>query len=115
MQKEFVTYEIAKELKELGFNEKCMGMYGYEFEFVIDESSWRYAQISNDILQAPLWQQVIEWFRNKDIRIYESYPFNTWSVSVVSNKTNNEYAHEGYQFTLEQAILKAIELCKNRK
>ncbi|NTW33731.1 MAG: hypothetical protein HGB12_14110, partial [Bacteroidetes bacterium] len=43
MQKEFVTYDIAKELKDLGFNEQCIAKYDtflknlpVEFKLLID-------------------------------------------------------------------------------
>ena len=68
MKEQFVTYEIALKLKELGFDEECFGAFitkdrGYlivntttEFEFGI-----RLHQTENSTL-APLWQQAIDWF-----------------------------------------------------
>lgn len=61
MQEEFVTFEIAKELKELGFEEACFGFYSENEKLIID-----YAPKSDKtLLHAPLCQQVFKWFRNK--------------------------------------------------
>lgn len=121
IQNQFCSYEIALKLKKLGFDEKCFGMYGSEFEFVVDESSWRYAQISKDVLQAPTYQQVIDWFRknfNLSISIqyflndYYCYTINDMKNTKESNKLFTEF--ESYEEAREQAILKCIELLKNK-
>ena len=120
IKEQFVTYEIVLKLKELGFDEKCLGMYGSEFEFVVDESSWRYAQISKDVLQAPLWQQVIDFLREKYLLHIEiqspdySNDVNfSWSIHKIS-KFGSLASGESFDYhkVREQAILKAIELCK---
>ncbi len=66
----FVSYKIAKQLKEKGFNEDCLAWYTrvaenkYQLilENVIAENilpQW------NNSAVAPLYQQVIDWFREK--------------------------------------------------
>ena len=62
MEKEFVTYEQALELKELGFNEPCFGWWFVDEKMLFIEKSKK--STSDNILQAPLKQQVFEWFRN---------------------------------------------------
>jgi hypothetical protein len=56
MNKEFVPYEIALALKELGFNEPCFAWYGPTGIF----NDWE----STDTI-APLYQQAFRWFREK--------------------------------------------------
>lgn len=51
MEKEFVPYEEALELKELGFDEECM--FSYKKTLLQVE------------LAAPLYQQAFRWFREK--------------------------------------------------
>jgi len=46
MNKEFIPYEQALELKELGFDEPCIAIW-------------------IDIIPLPLYQQVFRWFREK--------------------------------------------------
>ena len=69
MKREFIPYEQALELKELGFNEKCfaaMDMYSN-----IDYGSEMYDWIKNgETVQStwaalPLYQQAFRWFREK--------------------------------------------------
>jgi hypothetical protein len=56
MKNEFIPYEQAVELKELGFDEAC-----FEYYSVDDQ---RFCDIFKDI-KAPLYQQAFRWFREK--------------------------------------------------
>lgn len=127
MKKEFVTYEIASKLKELGFNEKCLAYY-----LTLDGKVWRFASreeydvIDEDLcvgrkftILAPLWQQVIDWFEKK----YDTH------IVITVNPYSNLKEVNGYKiynselrcvvnnenFTLsrcvarEKAILEAIK------
>jgi hypothetical protein len=62
MEKEFISYEQALILKELGFNEPCFGWWFVDEKMLFIEKSKK--STSDNILQAPLKQQVFEWFRN---------------------------------------------------
>lgn len=76
MDKEFVPYELALKLKELGFDEPCMAFYEEKHlkNFV---NPFLKTQILNSDLKgrvegfrvnscvAPLWQQAFDWFREK--------------------------------------------------
>ena len=59
MEKEFVSYELALKLKELGFDEPC---FGYPKQGTV-------YPINTDLLPewsaAPLFQQAFRWFREK--------------------------------------------------
>jgi hypothetical protein len=74
MNKEFVPYEQALALKELGFDEPCFGYYHicntdelkeiYECDYFFHEKSGNFN--SNCLLlKAPLYQQAFRWFRYK--------------------------------------------------
>ena len=56
MDKEFVPYNIALAMKELGFDEPCFGYY--------DEGGNLYTEMQ-EYLPAPLYQQAFRWFREK--------------------------------------------------
>ena len=58
MNKEFIPYEQALALKELGFDEPCFGMY------YTKDGDIRKLDI-NEIGDAPLYQQAFRWFREK--------------------------------------------------
>lgn len=65
MTKEFVEYEIALELKELGFYEPCVGYY-IELKNP-KEGILSIGQIEEGTvgINAPLFQQALRWFRNR--------------------------------------------------
>jgi len=62
MNKEFIPYEQALALKELGFDEPCFGYFSYE-ELVI-EGRYKNSEHGRSI-SAPLYQQAFRWFREK--------------------------------------------------
>jgi hypothetical protein len=72
MEKELVPYEIALELKNIGFEELCFAYYcedvGYGLKYVrpqfLEDFNKRSGTYYNDI-SAPLKQQVFRWFREK--------------------------------------------------
>lgn len=117
MEKEFVTYEIALKLKELGFDEECFGWYGSQG--ILNQKY----DLENTIL-APLWQQVIDFL----IDVYElEIMVKSWkeggvivylySINVLGKPSSymNQLAKKTYNEAREEAILKAIELCQNKK
>ena len=65
MESLFCPYELALELKELGFDEPCFGFYvplldgTQEFELMKFESQGK------KVVLAPLWQQAFRFFREK--------------------------------------------------
>jgi hypothetical protein len=82
MNKEFIPYEQALELKELGFNEDCLAWYNID-ELKINETKLKYLENTTMCALAPLYQQAFRWFREK-------YNF-TYSVG----KTNISVVHYG--------------------
>ena len=68
MGKEFVTYEIALELKELGFDEPCLGYYennGKNNLLVTDSVNFTNTDLKVEGISSPLYQQAFRWFREK--------------------------------------------------
>lgn len=55
MNKEFIPYEQALELKELGFNEYCF------------KTSWDFDITDKANVGLPLYQQAFRWFRDKKL------------------------------------------------
>lgn len=110
MKEQFVTIEIAKRLRELGFNEEC-------FTYWED----KYTGIEG----IPLWQQAIDWFRNKfrmiiEVLQEEESGHYSWEYLIYYDLNTdkpllyyqNIYEFESYEIAREQAILKALELIK---
>ena len=67
MEKEFIPYEIALALKELGFDEPCFGYYtGDKKHLVLRPNMGRRNEDLNDIVcTSPLYQQAFSFFREK--------------------------------------------------
>lgn len=137
VKEQFVSYEIALKLKELGFDEECLGSYCQTPKF--DEGTFSLGREYS--IKAPLWQQVIAWFRdNYDIHIGFA-PYTNPSKGIVNilyeySISTKENSYEGgmenstarlqeglkskkpsyinlfntYEEAREQAILKVIEL-----
>lgn len=64
MDKEFIPYEQAFALKELGFNEPCFASwnsYTNELNFNGQPSTFS----SEDVIQLPTFSQCFRWFREK--------------------------------------------------
>ncbi len=57
MEKEFIPYEQALSLRELGFNEECFRYYNTNLP--------KRLFINSGDVRAPLYQQAFRWFREK--------------------------------------------------
>lgn len=127
MKEQFCSYEIALKLKELGFDEPCFGSY------FSNKSLWIEDEIDFTALpqgveysfDAPLWQQVEQWFRDK-YNIHITILKGNYSNNEINNQLCYYYSIPGklgmcynryntYEEAREQAILKALELCLNKK
>ena len=119
MEKQFVTYEIALVMKELGFDEECFGYYRNDNKFFYFGEDSR---VQKDSILSPIWQQCIDFFREKqeiDIEIHSKFGQGCgWWANLCYNPTRTEVLNVGmfndYYKAREQAILKCIELCKNK-
>jgi hypothetical protein len=126
MKNEFVTYEQALALKELGFDEPCLAKHDLKHILLrVEECKNQENAQEFDYILAPLYQQAFRWFREKHSLI--AYPVwridNTWDMNI--QKLDNNGLLSG-QSTLaiikkptyeeaEQACLdKLIEICKNK-
>ena len=131
MKNQICSYEIAKQLKELEFDEECLASYhntkiiGYEKEswLVLNEDSDQFLE-STFICKAPLWQQVIDWFREKQNICINIEPITfddepTYIFEIINlkngmllNDINSSFIDPNE--AREQAILKALELCQKK-
>jgi len=88
MEKEFIPYEQALALKELGFDEPCFGCYGHQNDLWCENPVNSKLDIPEDNILAPLYQQAFRWFREK--YSYQSF------ISP-----SNELTYLAYDFTLK--------------
>jgi hypothetical protein len=124
-QQEFIPYEQALELKELGFDEACLSYYGVNQELIFtsiisqNTNSFWLAN-PNTIISAPLYQQAFRWFREKHNLLYtieEVWEEDT-EYYVVEITTHNRVDDFLQECTYEEAELaclkKLIEIVKNK-
>ena len=141
MKEQFVSYEIALKLKELGFDECCLAVYFKDkFQLIkgfnINNVDLHVANEMDAIL-APLWSQVIDWFLinyniwiivdTSLIKFYKNDELQPSKFQFVIEDLNNrdadymfhsadeELFYFDYYDAREQAILKVIELCMTTK
>ena len=136
MTKEFVPFDRSLKLKELGFNESCLGGYIYlqgsgtfELAFYKDRNV-DFNTTSNIYVSAPLYQQCYRWFREK-YNLYQDISVFAWNydkkqlgfsirtyLNPVNIETERKVYGEVYE-TYEEAELacldKLIELVENKK
>ena len=138
MKTEFIPYEQALTLKELGFDEPCFGWYSnMDGNVFRQEYCETYLGIEN-CTKAPLYQQAFRWFREKynisysiDWMSRSSEFYNGYYVhfrGINDNKINqenfivlnDELPSKGYKVykTYEEAELaclnKLIEIVKTK-
>lgn len=117
--KDFVTFEIAKKLKEKGFPQKCCGKYEMQDACYIDDGRFYKDGCIIEVKEAytaPTIAQVLKWLRKKNIHIVIDltvYGFISNTISFKWDKSYCEldiehYDHEGYR-TYEKAVLAEID------
>jgi hypothetical protein len=130
MKKEFVTYEQALALKELGFDEKCYGHYDSTGELNTIEE---YAKVGADTLHmlskkfnsesymkemcsAPLKQQVFRWFREKyDLLCYiRKVGSNYWYNIDIEDGNEFEGRFDTYEEAEDACINRLIKISKQK-
>ena len=128
MEKLFVPYEIAKQLKEKGFDELCFRYYNvkdYDLPLYYQNDLSLEGEDFNDIkyekigqISAPLYQQVMDWFRRKHkIHIEIMSPPKNGDWHYVLYKINetppigrSESTHYLYDDAIDTAIKEALKL-----
>ncbi len=124
----FVSYAIAMQLKELGFNEPC-------FAFYLEKSDKLYPVIwksyecrfinlnSNQGVYAPLFQQAVDWLISKGVSVNVSsapiykkhYGYNYFKASSSADGFEVDFEHENRHESLSVAIQKAIDFYLPKK
>lgn len=75
MEKEFIPYEQALALKELGFDEPCLAYWDDDKSFELNSEFLKGSQMDDSWLNTPTFSQAFRWFREKydlDNWVYKS-------------------------------------------
>lgn len=113
MEKEFIPYEQALKLKELGFDEKCLS-----YSTSSTDASGR---TWTSVIVAPLYQQAFRWFREKynfvsEINVYSTSDGYSFSFKILCKKYTPYIEANNAWLLYEEAELeclkKLIEIAK---
>ncbi len=130
----FVPYDMAKKLKDVGFDEECLCVYNKRMELKhviicpIGDNDYIKKDKHDDRLPAPLWQQVEQWFREKHqiLIIHNSTPVfdkihpakYQSAISILFQPfkwtTGKYYIGDTFEEAREKAIGAAIKLIKTK-
>ena len=79
MEKEFIPYELALELKQLGFDEPCFGIYfNFTQELFIGKTINKHTRDVRTL--APTYSQAFRWFRENHNLNHMLNPFTRGEV-----------------------------------
>jgi hypothetical protein len=131
MEKEFVPYTLALELRELGFDEPCFAYYGLnnvedKLFFDIDPDDGELTSLNqnqfyhNNLsevgkISAPLKQQVFKFFREIyaiSFFIIDIYPAE-YQLNIHNGSNYEQTEFETYEEAESACIDKLIEIVKN--
>ncbi len=125
MKKEFIPYEQALALKELGFDELCLGRYDPLKVLVTiskpNNNSYYKGSVPS-FISAPLYQQAFRWFREKYNLHSEPYTIDMGAIEycfqirdlysekyVYDNFVGAGGSYHGTFFTPEEAELECLK------
>lgn len=128
---DYVSLEVAKLLKEKGFNEKCRGSYHSEFDdsdnSIVMLEEWMVQPYNNDFVDegflcsAPTLQMTMKWLRKEHNLFIFPFPqrnTNKFWTEIFQLSDNQEWENmycesidlQDYQ-TYEEACEAAIKYC----
>jgi hypothetical protein len=122
MKKEFLGYQESKDLKELGFKEKCAAHYLGEADEDL-ELKWEiYRNLSintNNCVQAPTYSQAFRFFREKykctysigwinDVVIH--FPIDNYTTTFVLQKNKT---YEDAEFACLKKLIELVNAKRN--
>ena len=135
LSKNFIPYDLALELKELGFDEECLDYYIPNSKAISEilDSDFKIGRYNSDtnniygergLVSRPLWQQAFDWFRDKYNLVSEifhnpEYEWKNWKYRFywtterlrLSNISDGHY--ETYEEARLECLKKLIEIIKH--
>jgi hypothetical protein len=126
--KDFIPYEQALELKELRFDEPCLGYYGENQKLIWKSgyAPWVNSErnlVDNHFASAPLYQQAFRWFRENC-----DWPIETWIQPYLSinprtyeglywrrGETESVGIYDTYEEAELACLIKLIEIVKTKQ
>jgi hypothetical protein len=127
MKEQFLDYNTALKLKELGFDEKCIAFYNTKsetslafcelFGFINEKEKEDYHINSIEKnCSAPLYQQIIDWFREK-YGLHIDIGLDDKEEGYYNYAINLNWRYDGgtYYEARKLAILDAIKVVQDKE
>ena len=127
IEKEFIPYELALELKQLQFDETCFGGFrNTEFTISFNDLIRKERGEEIKIIAAPTYSQAFRWFREKHQLIHHMYwvykkkydgidwIFHIKGINMINNNVvpHDETRFETYEEAELACLKKLIEIVK---
>jgi hypothetical protein len=127
IEKEFIPYELALELKQLQFDETCFGWFrNTEFTISFNDLIRKERGEEIKIIAAPTYSQAFRWFREKHQLIHHMYwvykkkydgidwIFHIKGINMINNNVvpHDETRFETYEEAELACLKKLIEIVK---
>lgn len=122
MKNQFIPYELAVKLRELGFDEECLNIFfkrekrmSFDIGYYPNKNS-DFTEDSNYI-SAPLWQQAFDWFREKQNIVGSvdggcEQNFFFFSITKLGEESFFSTDFKSYEEARQACLEKIIELCQ---
>lgn len=125
IQKQFVSFEIALKLKELGFDEPCLGWFIENDSYPDKKGDLRGTMLENPVknkliglLSAPLLQQVIDWLNSKhniEVSVFQlSKTQSAYGITFLECYPERYNEDDMYEYTNTTQIMNQIVLEEKR-
>ena len=113
---EYVTFEVAKLLKEKGFDASCWHVYDKDGYIVTLRYPTHQNTCSNGECLCPTQQRVMKWLREEKNIAIETWWEHRWYACVkpmTSNPSEDEY-YQCFSEKYEDAVDAAIKYCTKK-
>ena len=121
IESNFVPYQIAVDMKSIGFNKPCFGFYRKEKLYLCDYKNVNEEKIS--IISAPTFSQAFKFFRERynfisEINVYSTSDGYSYTFKILCKKYTPYKEANNAWVTYEEAelacIRKLIEIAKEQ-
>ncbi len=120
IEKEFIPYQQALELKELGFNEPCFDFYDNNQELFYNHENKEKIHVGDGV-NAPLYQQAFRWFREKyglgsiiQPTYSETNQYKVFHLKGITKGESTSIEFKTYEEAELECLKKLIEIVKNK-
>jgi hypothetical protein len=120
IEREFIPYQQSIDMKELGFNEPCLGLYHNDKTFYPTQCK-SHEEYHGQVCSAPLYQQAFRFFREKYKlnafirgKVFDGYIYEIDGLGLLAYKFEvGGVSNTSYEQVELDALNKLIEITKS--